>query len=284
MQRRDLLKLLGSTTLGAAAFPQLVRAAALYPARKLDRVGIQLYTVRDQMKKDFEGTLTAIAGIGYKEVEFAGYFDHAPADVRKLLDKLKITSPSAHVGTLAGLEKDWDKTLDACKTIGHRYAVCAYLDAKDRTTLADYQRIADVFNKAAEQSKMVGIQFAYHNHDFEFTKIDGQIPYDVLLERCDPKLVQFEMDLYWITKAGQDPLKYWAKHPGRFPMVHVKDMVATPDHMMTDVGKGTIPWAKLFAKDKQAGVKHFFVENDEPKPDGLASAKVSFDYLSKLEF
>ena len=137
--------------------------------------------------------------------------------------------------------------------------------------------------RAAAQAHDAGLQFAYHNHDFEFVPTEGRLPYDVLLETTDPKLVQFEMDLYWITKGGQDPLTYFARWPGRIPLVHVKDSGGPPDHKMMDVGAGTIDWKKIFAREDQAGIRHAFVEHDQPA-DAFASIKASCDYLKRPEF
>jgi sugar phosphate isomerase/epimerase len=132
-------------------------------------------------------------------------------------------------------------------------------------------------------AKDAGIQFAYHNHDFEFPKMEGQIPYDVLLQSTDPKLVQLEIDLYWITKGGQDPLAYFARWPGRVPLVHVKDSMGGPEHKMVDVGQGKIEWRRIFAKRDQAGIKHFFVEHDQP-PQPFDDITTSYTYLKNLEF
>ena len=246
-----------------------------------DKVGIQLYTVRDQMKADFEGTLAHIAEIGYKEVEFAGYFDHAPADVKAILNRHGLAAPSTHVA----FENDekWKAALDTAKTIGHEYIVMPWIPQERRKTLDDWKNFAQVFNHAAQMAHDAGIQFAYHNHDFEFPKMDGQVPYDVLLQNTDPKLVQLEIDLYWITKAGQDPLAYFSRWPGRVPLVHVKDSAGPPEHKMVDVGQGKIEWKRIFAKREQAGIKHFFVEHDQP-PQPFDDIAASYKYLSQLEF
>src|SRR5207248_9275300 len=166
---------------------------------------------------------------------------------------------------------------------GHEYVVVPWIPEEKRKTLDDWKSVAAVFNQAAQMTKDAGLQFAYHNHDFEFPKLDGQVPYDVLLQNTDPKLVQLEIDLYWITKAGQDPLTYFARWPGRVPLVHVKDSAGPPDNKMMDVGAGTIDWKKIFAREDQAGIRHAFVEHDQPA-DAFASIKASCDYLKRLEF
>jgi sugar phosphate isomerase/epimerase len=266
----------------------------------IDRVGLQLYTVRDLMKKDFDGTIAKVAEIGYKEVEFAGYYDRSPQDVRAILEKDGLTSPSTHVGYDI-VEKKWSEALDAAHTIGHTFVVCPWIDAKQRKTPDGWKRAAELFNHAGEAAQKAGIQFAYHNHAFEFEPseaLGGKLPYDFLLAETDPNLVKMEMDLCWITVGGQDPVKYFDRYPGRFPLVHVKDWTTKgpggndyggatgaskkPGHM-TDVGQGEIDFKRIFAQSGKAGIQHYFVENDEPK-SAFEDIKISYDYLAKLKF
>jgi len=278
--RRDFITALGAAAL-APALPPL--ASSRYPRtrlRKLDRIGLQLYTVRHQMEKDFEGTIARVAATGYREVEFAGYFGRSPRDVRTLLDHHGLAAPSSHVSLAPD---QWRAALDAAPVVGHRYLVIAWIPPEQRRTLDDYKGAAERLNRAATEAKAAGLQFAYHNHDFEFQPLDGKLPYDVLLAETDPKLVQLEMDLYWITKGGQDPLAYFERWPGRFPMVHVKDSAGPPNHRMVEVGAGKIEFKKIFAHSDQAGIRHYFVEHDEPA-DPFASIRASCEYLKRLEF
>lgn len=272
---------LAGAALGAGAVG-LSSVAFARRKQKLDKFGLQLYTVRNQMAKDLPGTLAQVAAAGYKEVEFAGYFNRSPKEIKELIDKNGLSAPSTHVA-LSEIEKSLDKTIEAAKIIGHRYIVCPFLMPNERKTIDDYKKHAATFNRAAEQCQKSGLKFAYHNHDFEFIKLDGQTPYDVLLAATDPKLVKMEMDLYWTVKAGQDPLAYFAKHPGRFELVHVKDLADTPQKGFAEVGRGTIDFKKIFAHSKQAGIKHYFVEQDQSAAP-LESIKISADYLKKLEF
>ena len=278
--RRDFAKTLSAAALGYALRPLASSPQLLAPRRKLDRIGLQLYTVRHQMEKDLEGTIARVAATGYREVEFAGYFGKSPRDVRALLDHHGLSSPSSHVSLAPD---QWRAALDAAPVVGHRYLVIAWIPAEERRTLDDYKRWAERLNRAATEAKAAGLQFAYHNHDFEFGPLDGKLPYDVLLTETDPKLVQLEMDLYWIVKGGQDPLAYFARWPGRFPMVHVKDSAGPPDHKMAAVGGGKIDFRKIFAQSDQAGIRHYFVEHDNPD-DPFASIRASYDYLQRLEF
>jgi sugar phosphate isomerase/epimerase len=277
MERREFLTTAGAITLGTM-LPPACRTAH---GAKIDKIGIQLYTVRDQMKADFEGTLARIAQIGYKEVEFAGYFDRTPADVRAILERNGLSAPSTHM--MSDNPEGWKKAVDLAKAVGHDYLVAPWIPQEKRMTLDGWKRIAEEFNRVGQVAKDAGIQFAYHNHDFEFPKMEGQIPYDVLLQSTDPKLVQLEIDLYWITKGGQDPLAYFARWPGRIPLVHVKDSMGGPEHKMVDVGQGKIEWKRIFAKRDQAGIRHFFVEHDQP-PQPFDDIAMSYTYLKNLEF
>ncbi len=294
MNRRTFIE----TSMAAAVLAS--RPAWAVEAHQIDRVGLQLYTVRDLMKKDFEGTIAKVAQIGYKEVEFAGYFSKSPQDVRKILDTNKLTSPSEHV-PYETVEKKWPETLEAAHAIGQTFIVCPWIEVSQRKEADGWKRAAELFNHAGEAAQKAGIQFAYHNHAFEFESseaLGGKLPYDFLLAETDPKLVKMEMDLCWITVGGHDPLEYFNRYPGRFPLVHVKDWTTKgpggndyggatgaskkPGHM-TDVGQGEIDWKRIFAQSDKAGIQHYLVENDEPKSP-FDDLKVSYDYLAKLRF
>jgi sugar phosphate isomerase/epimerase len=293
MNRRNFLETAATVSAATLLASKLGWAAADH---KIDKVGVQLYTVRDLMKADFEGTLAKVAAIGYKEVEFAGYFDHSPKDVRAILDRLGLTSPAPHVA-YDTLGDKFQEQIDSAKIIGQPYIVCPWIPEDLRKDPDIWKKAADIFNRAGEATQKAGIQFAYHNHWFEFLPTNGKLPYDYLLETCDPKLVKMEMDLCWITVAGGDPVKYFDRYPGRFPLVHVKDMKRLPkvseaggqdfgDSLhadMTSVGSGIIDWKRIFAKSEKAGIKHYIVEHDKPS-DALASIKASFEYLQKLRW
>jgi sugar phosphate isomerase/epimerase len=296
MNRRTFIGTSIAASIATAAHPSW----AADSAHHIERIGIQLYTVRDAMKTDFEGTIAKVAATGYKEVEFAGYFDHSPKDVRALLDKDGLTSPSCHVGYDV-VETKWPETLEAAKIVGHKYIICPWIDEKQRAEPGGWKRAVDLFNKAGEASKKADIEFGYHNHSFEFQpaeSLGGKLPYDFFLAELDPKLVTMELDLCWISVAGKDPLAYFEKYPGRFPLVHVKDYVKDPNSTssyagatgsvkfegrLADVGQGTIDWKHIFAQSGKAGIKHYFVENDDPK-SAFDDIKISYDYLNKLRF
>lgn len=279
------------TALGAAR-----RFAALDAT---DHIGVQLYTVRDLMQQDFEGTLEKVAGIGYKEVEFAGYYDRTPEQVRQLIDRLGLTSPSTHVGVEL-LRADLDKQIDSALTIGHKYlTVPALMEAfSGQMTPDKWHAYAKEFNTFGEAAKKKGLGFAYHNHHFEFVPAgEGKTGLDVLLSETDPELVSFELDLMWTTVAGVDPVALFEKYPGRFVMWHVKDLKevkasqeAAKEGMagfrsvmerIAPVGEGEIDFARIFAKAGQSGLQHYIVENDAPK-DGLVDITTSYGNLSRM--
>jgi sugar phosphate isomerase/epimerase len=254
-------------------------ARAASDDRKVEHIGVQLYTVRDAMQTAFEGTLAKVASIGYREVEFAGLFNHSPQQVKTILDRYGLVAVSSHVDYDV-LEKDWDKTLEGAKAMGQTYIACPWIDEKMRTP-EGMKKVADTFNRAGEKSKNMGIDFAYHNHDFEYTPVAGKILYDTLLEQTDPNLVKMEMDLFWTINAGQDPVSYFNRYPGRFPLVHVKDRKKNGE--MTEVGSGAIDWKRIFAASDKAGIQHYIVEHDEPK-SALESIQASYTYLASLRY
>ena len=315
MNRRTFIGTSIAASLAAAAKPSWAADTAHYldpgpagVAHSIDRIGLQLYTVRAAMKTDFEGTIAKVAATGYKEVEFAGvfdpkggYFGRSPKEVRAILDKNSLAAPSCHAGYDV-VEKRWPEALEAAQIVGHSYIICPWIDEKQRVEPDGWKRAAELFNKAGEASKKTGIQFGYHNHSFEFDpaeSLGGKLPYDYLLDETDPKLVTMELDLCWISVAGKDPLAYFDRHPGRFPLVHVKDWIKDPNATdsykgatgssvkiggrLADVGQGTIDWKRIFAHSEKAGIKHYFVENDEPK-SAFDAIKTSYDYLAKLQF
>lgn len=283
INRRSFLSTATRGVVGAAALTALDRIE-IKAATKLSSIGVQLYTVRGEMAKDFEGSLQKIAAIGYKEVEFAGYYNKTPQEIKAILDRHGLVAPSAHA-PLADIQTSrLDQTIEVAKAIGHQFLICPYLEGKDRRTLDDYKRHAETFNRAGEAFRKAGIQFGYHNHDFEFEAKDGKLPYDLLLAETDKNLVKMELDLYWISKAGQDPITYLNKHRDRFVMFHVKDMDNTPKREITEVGRGAIDFKTIFAKTPKGAIKHYFVEQDTTPGSPFDSIKISYDYLKQLEF
>ena len=214
--------------------------------------------------------------------------------MKAILGRHGLTAPSTHTD-YASLGDTFPKVVEASHTVGHRFIVNPWLDEEMRKQPDIWKRVAATFNRAGEISKKAGIQFAYHNHHFEFVPVNGTTPFDLLLKECDPDLVKIELDLCWITVAGQDPLVYFQRSPGRFPLVHVKGLKRVPagpppvpfDQAIpniTDVGTDDIiDWKRIFAKSDQAGIRHYFVEHDQPASP-LDSLRASAQYLRALRF
>jgi sugar phosphate isomerase/epimerase len=246
-------------------------------------IGIQLYTLRELLSKDFEGTLAALAKIGYREVEFAGLYRRSAKEVRAILDRHGLQAPAGHAG-IPQITDMIDQTIANAKTLGHEYVVVPWIPEESRTR-EGYRQMAEMFNRAAEQLHRMGLTLGYHNHWFEFDPISGgdsgapSCGYDILLRYTDPKLVVMELDLYWVRKGGRDALQYFNDFKGRFRLVHVKDMAT--DGSMVDIGRGVIGWANLLTAAEKAGVQHFLAEHDDAKQP-LVFARTSFDYLRTL--
>jgi sugar phosphate isomerase/epimerase len=221
-------------------------AALASPARamSLANVGVQLYTVRDLLQRDFEGTLAKIAALGYRTVEFGGLEGPSPKETLAMLKRHGLSASSGHA-PFDALEHALPKVLEDANAREQQFVVCPFIDESRRRTLDDFKRLAALFNAIGEQARRAGLAFAYHNHDFEFAAIDGQLPYALLLAETDPALVGMELDLYWMTRAGNDPVAWFKRHPGRFPLLHLKDM--TRDGAITDVGSGTIDFKRILA-------------------------------------
>lgn len=275
MDRRTFL---GTMTAAALLTRGIARA---FDDHKIDNLGAELYTVRELMKADFEGTLAKVAAIGYREVEFAGYLGHDPKQVKAVIDAHGLVSPSAHF-PYDQVTTNLPAVLEAAHTVGHQYVVCPFIDEKMRKQPGIWKQIAENFNRAGEATQKAGMQFAYHNHSFEFEPVDGKLPYDMLLAETDPKLVKMEMDLYWTVKGGADPLTYFKRYPGRFPLVHVKGM-DKGGNMASVSAENSIDWKKIFAHSGEAGIRHYIVEHDNPTSP-FGSLEESYRYLEQLRF
>lgn len=251
---------------------------------RLERVGIQLYTVRAEMRRDLEGTLRRIAGIGYREVEFAGYFGRTPAQIRATLEQNGLSAPSTHIGYDL-IASGWDRALDDALACGHRYVTIPWLPTDARQSVDSWRRVAETFNRAADAARKRGLLFAYHNHDFEFVRVGDVVPFDLLLRETDPALVHFQMDVFWVVKGGGDPAAYLRAHPTRFTMLHVKDSGGPPAHAQVDVGKGVIDFAAILRQDadQRRVIRHVFVEHDQPA-DPMAFAASSFHHMHTLRY
>ncbi len=282
-------------------------ALALRPTRPMHAdpfgipVGLQLYTVRQAMQKDIEGTLKKVAAVGYPEVELFSFFGKTPAQLRQLLDEAHLTAPSGH-STASDLRVNPQAKVDYAKQLGLKYLVCAFPAPANPSlfkgtisrdlTLNDWKWLAGFFNKVGEQCQQAGLHFCYHGHNFEFREYDGVVAYDYLLQHTDPKLVNFEMDCYWVSRAGRDPVAYFEKYPGRFPLLHIKDMkpgfppttdIGEGAKAFTEVGRGVINWKRIFQHAHTAGMKYYFVEQDVCSDPVFQCIKISYDYLHHLQ-
>ena len=262
---------------------------------KTSKIGLQLYTLRGEIAQDLLGTLKKVSDIGYKEVERFGYsdgkfFGKTAKEFKKILSDLGLDAVSGHYGagvqnanTKGTLSNDWRRAMEDAATVGQKYANCAFLTPGERQSIDDYKKYADLFNKSGQVAKEFGIQFGYHNHDFEFKKLDGEMPYDIITKNTDATLVKLELDIYWAVRAGFDPVELFKKYPGRFPLWHVKDMEKGPDKAFAEVGTGSIDFKKIFAARKTAGMTHFFVEQDVCKIPPTESIAISYKNLVNMK-
>jgi sugar phosphate isomerase/epimerase len=265
-------------------------------------IGLQLYSVREMLAKDYEGTLKQIGALGYQEVESAGYFDHSPEQVKSAMSAAGLKCISAHY-PYTSLNQDFDKIAAFNKEIGVQYIICAFPGIKNpsrlkdtsyRTqinsfTLEDYRWNANEFNKFGEKLKAAGLKFGYHNHTMEFAKQDGVIPFDEMVRLTDPKLVTFEMDCGWVIVGGGNPVDYLKRYPSRISMLHVKDFKraekpasALEPPPAAELGRGTLDYRPVFEAAKKASIKHYFVEQEEFDLPPIESLKIDADYMKKL--
>ncbi|PST84409.1 sugar phosphate isomerase/epimerase [Pedobacter yulinensis] len=284
--RRTFMKQAGVAGAAALLLPSFACGTARKP------VGLQLYTLRDQLPKDVKGVIARVGAAGYKEVETYGFdlktgFWGMPAkDFKTLLRDNGLHAASGHMGVDSFIETgntdELKANIEAMKTLGASYVTVAWLGEQVRKSADDYKKISEKFNQAGEMAKASGLGLAYHNHDFEFHKHGDTTGYEIMLKNTDPKLVKFELDLYWAVRSGNHPTKLFGAHPGRFVMWHVKDMDKLKPENNTEIGNGDIDFKEIFAKARQSGLEHFFVEQESNyRPNELDSIKVSFDYINK---
>lgn len=240
------------------------------------KLGVQLYTVRDLFEADYLATLQAIASIGFKDLEFAGYFAHNPADVKAAMDDLGLISQSSHV-QVDDVRDNFSQVLDIAGTMGQKNLILPWLP-EDQRTADVYREIADLMNTRGEEAAAAGMRLGYHNHEFEFDDLgDGVTGYDILLDRTDPAHTFFELDFHWTAVAGVNPLDLFPRAPGRFITCHLKDRDAAGE--MVSVGDGVIDFQSSLAMAEEIGMEGFYVEHDNPE-DPIASISRSYAYLT----
>jgi sugar phosphate isomerase/epimerase len=275
--RRTFLKNASCLAAGSLLIPGLLKAGNL---AKMNDVGIQLYSVRKEMLEDAAGTLAKLAKIGYKEIESAksekgNYYGLKPKEIKQILTDHGMTLRSGHTR----LDKDWQQSVDEAAEAGQQYLICSVLPSPGQT-VDNYKKCAELFSKAGEECKKAGITFGYHNHEEEFSEENGQVLYDVLLNNVQPGLVIMEMDLGWVIASGKDPLHYFQKYPGRFPLWHLKDMDLSKKESV-EFGKGGVNIASLFQHAKESGMKYFFIEQEEYAHTAMESLEFDYNYLAK---
>jgi sugar phosphate isomerase/epimerase len=238
------------------------------------KISIQLYTLRSVLEVDLEGTLDALADIGYRKVELAGTYGRTAKEFRKLLDRRHIKATSTHVG----IDGDLDQAIADAKILGNKRSNVAWANFP---TIAEWKTFADQLEAAGKAYRRAGIGFGYHNHNQEFALVDGVRPYDVLTGRTTRRNVSFEMDLYWVVTGGADPVREFYKIAGRVKQYHVKDRA--PDGGFADLGEGTIDFRRIFRANRPLEVEEYIVENDQPV-DPLKCAETGYNYLANLRF
>jgi len=319
LNRREFIR---STATAAVASLAVSELRASGSGSHIEKIGLQLFSIPKLLEQDFEGTMKMISGMGYRELEFygpfpfssksaqdrwnavtpslgfsgSGYFGRTPQQVKEILDKNNLTAPSMHVD-LDTFRNNMDQTGEAAHILNQSYAGLPSIPQEERTNLEAFKRIADEFNKIGEAAQKVGLKFFYHNHGYGLKEMEGKIPFDVILERTDPKVVFFEMDIYWMTAGGADLVKYLDNNPGRFKLMHIKDMSkpvrfsgdgGDPKQWielfpyMTDAGSGVLDLKAILSHAKKSGMEHFIVERDKVENPNQALKK-SYEYLSSLE-
>lgn len=277
--RKQFLK---SASLISAGFV-LLPYPKLAEMKKITNAGIQLYSFKDDMARNPQKTLEMIARMGFKQIESAKsqlghYYGLSAAEMKKHCIENGLTLRSGHVQ----IDDKWKDTLNEAEKSGQEFLVCSSMPTNGQT-IFNYQKVAEEFNKAGRDCRKRGIKFGYHNHDYEFDTVNGKVLYDVLLDNTDPDLVHMELDLGWVIAAGKDPLLYFKQYPGRFPLWHLKDMNIAEKHSV-ELGEGQLDIKGLFRMAELAGMKYFFVEQEEFAHNPAESMKENMLYLNNLDY
>ncbi len=277
MNRRSFIQRTAGAALGSLALPSVSNALSIAK----QKVGIQLYTLRTIVGDDFPAVLEKVAEVGYRYVEFAGYYNHDPSELRTILDDLGLTAASGHFG-IQELQDGAGPVIEGAVTLGMTHVVVPILPGDMLSTVDALKASCAKFNLLGTECKNAGLTFGYHNHWQEFEAFEENPemnPWDVILDETDPELVKLELDLAWAVRGGQDPVALFEANPGRYELFHVKDL--TSDGMLADVGQGTLDFPAIFEKADVAGLEYAIVEHDRPE-DPLASIQNSFDYLREI--
>jgi sugar phosphate isomerase/epimerase len=274
--RRNFLLNTGALAMGSVLLPSFTTSS-----KKVKNPGVQLYTFRKEMLADAKSTLQKIASLGIKQIESAGsekghYYGLTAKEMKQACTDLGMTLRSGHVH----IDDKWQQTMNEAAESGQEYLICSTMPTNGQT-VDNYKKVADVFNKAGEACNKLNVKFGYHNHDYEFESENGQVLYDVLLHNTDPGLVHMELDLGWVIVTGKDPLDYFKNYKGRFPLWHLKDMDMAKKRS-TEFGKGGLDIVQVLKNSQQAGMKYFFVEQEEYASTPFESMTENMEYLNRL--
>jgi len=274
--RRDFLIQSGAITLSTTLLPSFTLHSA-----KPKGLGVQLYTFRNEMMKDAVGTLKQIASIGITKIETAGsskgyYYGLQPKEMQDICNDLGMQLVSGHIH----LDDNWNNTLEQAIASGQEYLICSSMPSRGQT-VDNYKTVAEAFNKAGEDCNKAGINFGYHNHEYEFESENGQVLFDVLMDNTSADLVHMELDLGWVIVGGKDPLDYFRKYPGRFPLWHLKDM-DMQEKQSTEFGKGGLDISAMMENQKASGVKHIFIEQEEYANGPMESMEHNMEFMKKF--
>lgn len=286
--RRKFIKLSAGVTGGlllSSSSSDMPIHETFYNEKKIAAFGLQLYTLRDDMLKDPNGVLKQVASSGYKQIEsYEGpkgmFWGMTNIEFKKLMDALNMTIISSH----CDINKNFEKKAADAAAIGMKYLICPSIDAQKKAD--DYKKMAEQFNQCGEICKKTGIKFGYHNHDHDFKVVDGQIAQDIYMQHTDPALVDFQMDIYWVVTAGQDPESWLKKYKNRFRLCHIKDRIkrASERDASCNLGEGSIDFANILKTAKQNGMQYYIVEQE--RYDGTTPMKAietDAGYMRKLK-
>ncbi|GGF30562.1 sugar phosphate isomerase [Halobacillus andaensis] len=239
-------------------------------------VAVQLYTLREETEKDFEGTLRKVAELGFDGVEFAGLGDYTASEMKELLDDIGLRAASSHV-PLEQIKNNLTQVIEVQKILGSKYIVCPYFEPQNEN---DYHQLIDVLKRAGEMCRLEGMKLCYHNHDFELKKqSDGRTALEMIFEETDPLDVKAEFDIYWLKKAGEDPIEWIKRYDRRTPLLHLKDMTTDEEQFFAELGTGGLDLDSVLSLGEQADVQWWVVEQDESRKTPLESLEISMNYL-----